>query len=43
MEKIEKEPCLSRWERCHGYTVTERDIRSPIPVNLTTIEHPLFL
>ena len=30
-------------ERCHGYTVTERDIRSPIPVSLTTIEHPLFL
>ena len=30
-------------ERCHGYTVTERDIRSPILVNLTTIDHPLFL
>ena len=30
-------------ERCHGYTVTERALRPPIPVNLTTIDHPLFL
>ena len=30
-------------ERCRDYIATERDIRSPIPVNLTTIEHPLFL
>ena len=30
-------------ERCHGYTVTERALRPPIPVNLTTTDHPLFL